>query len=564
MRRLSDIGYNGFTALALGFLTFQNGLVRAGEVPITPIVQSVYLDGKAIPSPEAHGAEIPYGIRDVQIQFAVPSKAESTRLRYKLEGVDADWRELPSEFQMNLLFFDKKKIRIALPTHPISGTSSGWKGSIEASDFTENHFEVVAPENADTFSVEWHSTPDPNFPVLGDYAFKDVRVRIFAKDGAIREPYFPIDSGTAREGPMGLPNDWGRGGNGLHFANVIPLPGGETEYALGFHDNHIQMQSAWYTNQKVHPAVQPGEKIRVDWKECYSIGAGGLGKAEYHRLKSGKYNFQVQALSPAGHPIGVPSHMPVIVRPPVWQEVWFWLVSALGIGTGLVWLSKYRQEKRMQEALAAMEQKRAFEQERVRIAQDIHDDLGAGLAQIAMLSELIKTDTPESEEWRTHVERIFTKAHESGRKLDEIVWAINPAHDSAEDLVGYIARFAQEYLALAKVRLRLDIPSVLPPIPLTAAERHHLFLAVKEAIHNAVKHATPTEITLRVRLDSAHLTVSVEDNGRGFIDKDPNQYTRGSAGMLNRLKKLNGTFTRESHPERGTSVIFGIPIPPSV
>lgn len=564
MLRLSEIRLPRVCGLALGLLTFQTGRVHADEEPITPIVQSVYLDGKPIPSPEAHGAEIPFGIRDVQIQFVVPSKAESTRLRYKLEGVDPDWRELPSEFQMNLLFFDKKKIRIALPNHLISGTSPGWKGSIEASEFTENSFEVFAPENADTCSVEWHSTPDPNFPVLGDYAFKNVRVRIFAKDGSVREPVFPVDSGTAREGPMGLPNSWGRGGNGLHFAHVIPLSGAETEYALGFHDNHIQMQSVWYTNQKVHPTVQPGEKIRVDWKECYSIGAGGLGKAEYRRLKPGKYNFQVQALTPAGHPVGVPSHMPVIVRPPIWQEVWFWLVSALGMGTGLVWLSKYRQEKRLQEELAAMEQKRVFEEERVRIAQDIHDDLGAGLAQIAMLSELIKTDTPESEDWKTHVDRIFTKAHESGRKLDEIVWAINPAHDSAEDLVGYIARFAQEYLALAKVRLRLDIPSVLPPIPLTAAERHHVFLAVKEAIHNAVKHAHPTEITLRVRLDSSHLTVAVEDNGRGFTDKDPSQYTRGSAGMLNRLKKLNGTFTRASQPEHGTTVVFGIPVPPSV
>lgn len=560
MHQLFDIRKTRLLGLGLGLLAVEHFHIYAVEEPVTSIVQSVYLDGKPIPSPEAHGAEIPFGIRDVQIQFAVPSKAESTRLQYKLEGMDPDWRELPSAFQMNLLFFDKKRIRIARPNQLISGTSPGWKGSIVASEFTENKFEVPVPENADTFTVEWHSSEDPNFPVLGDYAIKDVSVRVFGRDGEVRRPEFEIDSGTAREGPMGLPTPWVRGGNGLHFAHVIRLPGAEEQYALGFHDDHTQMQGTWFLNQKFHPKVQPGEKVRVDWKECYSIGAGGLGKAEYHRLKPGKYNFKVQTLSPEGHPVGIPSHMPVIVRPPVWQEVWFWVVSALGMGTALAWLSKYRQEKRMQEALEAIEQKRVFEQERVRIAQDIHDDLGASLAQIAMLSELIKTDTPASEEWKTYVDRIFTKAHESGRKLDEIVWAINPAHDSAEDLVGYIAGFAQEYLALAKVRLRLDMPSALPPIPLNAAARHHVFLAVKEAIHNAVKHANPTEITLRGRVDSTHLMISVEDNGRGFIDKDPSQYTRGSAGMLKRLKELNGTITRHSKPEHGTTVVFAIPI----
>lgn len=543
----------------LGLLLFA-GVLRAQEELIVPIVQSVYLDGVPIPSPEAHGAEVPHGIRDLLIQFAVPSRTESTRLRYKLEGVDADWRESPGKFQMRLLFFDNRRLRIDLPHHLISGTSPGWKGSIEASDFTKNTFEALAPENAESLSLEWHSTQDINFPVLGEYAFKNVRVRIVGTDNSVRELRLPIDSGTAGEAPAGLPALWARGGNGIQFANVIPPSGSSKEYALGFHDNHIQMNGVWYLNQKAHQKVQAKERVRVEWEECYSIGAGGIGTAEYHRLKPGKYNFQVQALTSAGHPIGVASHMPVTVHPPVWREPWFWLVSTLGIGTALIWASKYRQGKRMLDAIAAMEQKRAFEQERVRIAQDIHDDLGASLAQIAMLGELIKGDNPSSKEWRANADRIFTKAHESGRKLDEIVWAINPAYDSAEDLVSYIARFAQEYLSLAKIRLHLDIPTVLPPISLSAAERHHVFLAVKEAIHNAVKHASPSKITLRVQLDSLYLNIFVEDNGVGFNDKNPEQWTRGSASMCARLKKIHGIFSRTSQLGSGTVVTFGIRI----
>lgn len=536
-------------------------LLLAEEISTTPVVTSVRLDGAPVTAPEIYGAELPYGIRDVEIEFTVPRNADSTRLRYKLEEYDAKWSELPSAFQISLVFYDKRDLRLDSPSLRISGTSRGWGGSVESSDFTERCFEVVAPEGVDHFSLEWQFAHDPNVAVLGEYAFKDIRVETVGLNDQRRQLDLPIESNTANESLGQVPSTWRKDGSGLLVSPLNSLPDKKADHALRLRANHIQSLGVWTLEPKLHPKVGPNEKIRVTWKECYSIGAGGVGKAEYLELKPGRYNFQVQALTAAGQPIGNPSHMPLVVRPPAWQERWFWVAAMLAVGCVSVWISKSRKEQRLIRSIAAAEKRRTFETERVRISQDIHDDLGAGLAQIAMLSELIKADGPESEEWKTHVEQIFKKAHESGRKLDEIVWAINPAHDSAEDLVTYIARFAQEYLALARVRLRLDIPPMLPPILLTATKRHQVFLAVKEAFHNAVKHGAPTEIMFRVGVDSNRLTLTIEDNGCGFVDKSPDQLTRGSAGMLTRLRNINGTFSRQSEPGRGTTVVFSIPIP---
>jgi signal transduction histidine kinase len=214
----------------------------------------------------------------------------------------------------------------------------------------------------------------------------------------------------------------------------------------------------------------------------------------------------------------------------------------------------------MQRKLAELDRQRALESERTRIAQDIHDDLGAGLAQIVMLSELAQMDAPEQDPRRAQLEEIGSRAQDAGRKLDEIVWAINPAHDSAEDLVGYLARFAQGYLSLAQIRFRLDVPPALPEIGLTSRQRHQIFLAAKEAIHNAVKHGAPSEITVMVRMVDEWLVITVTDDGCGFADTEQIVTARGSANMKNRMEKIGGSFQRQSRIHGGTSVTFQLPL----
>ena len=155
---------------------------------------------------------------------------------------------------------------------------------------------------------------------------------------------------------------------------------------------------------------------------------------------------------------------------------------------------------------------------------------------------------------------IYDRARESTRRLDEIVWAVNPARDSLEHLVSYLCKVAEEYLALADVRFRVDIPDELPPVPLNSGIRHNVFLATREAIHNAVRHGHPGTVTLRVDVQASCFTVVVEDDGGGFDAVAALAAGRGVANMRERMAQIGGEARITSKPGAGSAVLFVIPI----
>src|SRR5204862_4009867 len=126
-----------------------------------------------------------------------------------------------------------------------------------------------------------------------------------------------------------------------------------------------------------------------------------------------------------------------------------------------------------------LERQRAIERERTRIAKDIHDDLGASLTRITMLSQSARADSDHSVA-ASDLDRIYDTAREMTRAMDEIVWAVNPQHDTLDSLATYLGKFAQDFLAAAHIRCRLEVPIELPAWPLTAEVRHNIFLAFKE------------------------------------------------------------------------------------
>ena len=130
----------------------------------------------------------------------------------------------------------------------------------------------------------------------------------------------------------------------------------------------------------------------------------------------------------------------------------------------------------------------------------MHDDLGSSLTQIALLSELANRDLSSSERAGEHLQKILTTAREVFRAMDEIVWAVNPKHDTLSSLVGYLSRYAQDFLRPAGIRCRLDLPLQFPTWHLSSEVRHNVFLAFKEALHNAVRHSGASEVLIRLTL----------------------------------------------------------------
>jgi signal transduction histidine kinase len=293
----------------------------------------------------------------------------------------------------------------------------------------------------------------------------------------------------------------------------------------------------------------------------YSIGWGGAGESDYAYLPPGNYSFQLQALTEKGDWTGAAVSLPMIVVPPFWQTLWFRAVIVLIVIGALLAGVRHATRRKMKLQLEKVDRQRALELERTRIARDIHDDLGANLTQIALLSELAQTDLEQPLQARSHLKQIFTTAGAVARQLDEIVWAISPANDTLEQFVSYICKYAQDYLRLAGIRCRLEIPEPVPELAMSSAQRHDLFLAVKEALHNVVKHARAAQVSLCLKVQDGSLVLVIEDNGQGMALPGAQAATgNGLKNMHNRLKYVGGMFEQKSEPGVGTTVRLVLPL----
>lgn len=197
-----------------------------------------------------------------------------------------------------------------------------------------------------------------------------------------------------------------------------------------------------------------------------------------------------------------------------------------------------------------------LERLRTRIATDMHDELGTRLTRIGLLSEFVERQTSGAHPAKSEIAQISAMTHEMVRTMDEIVWAVNPRNDTLEDLANYICHFAQEFFRHASVRCRLDIPANLPPLRLTTELRHNVFLAVKEALNNVVKHAQALSVKVTLRLEGTVLSIVVQDDGQGF---DPASQRPGGIGLRNmqqRLESIGGRVEVESGSGNGTTVRF--------
>jgi signal transduction histidine kinase len=244
-----------------------------------------------------------------------------------------------------------------------------------------------------------------------------------------------------------------------------------------------------------------------------------------------------------------------------------WLLGAVLVLTigALTAAVRYVTYRKMQARLEVLERQRALERERARIARDLHDDLGASLTRIALLSELAKADLHQPALARTHLDQIFTTVSSLTRELNEIVWAVNPANDDLEHFTDHICRFAQDYLSLAGIRCRLDFPETVPAYPMLSPERHSFFLAAKEALQNIVKHADAGQVWIRLKLEPDVLLLLLEDDGKGGDTEIPTSASAALAGnglsnMQKRMEQLGGRFVRQSGNGNGTIVRLELPL----
>jgi signal transduction histidine kinase/ligand-binding sensor domain-containing protein len=331
-------------------------------------------------------------------------------------------------------------------------------------------------------------------------------------------------------------------------------------------DGNLQVKSgfrrltAHYTSPDTDSPERPWFWVwMTDWDQTW-VEVGRTRSANYSRLPPGKHELKVAVSDPSGRWLEAGRSLKLEVVPQFWERGWVRAGGALALlaaAAGAVWSVERARSRRR---LERVQTQRLMDQERQRIARDIHDDLGSGLAEIIMVSDHLRQDleVPPGPASRSRVQNIADRARMLTRAMDEVVWAINPKNDTLESLLSYLDDFAQEHLALAGVRYRWDAPAEVPEFPLSAERRHNLYLACKEAVTNAVKHAKATEVRLRFQVTEAGFDLTVEDNGHGFDPTCQSKRGHGLENMRQRMADIGHGCAIQSGLGEGTRVRFSI------
>jgi signal transduction histidine kinase len=483
------------------------------------------------------------------------------RVRYRLDGRDDEWQDLDGIMWLSLRFLDANGRRISSVPLPRKGWSAGWTGDPHTSPFRTASESVVVPPRARRVQIYLGSGGSPQ--TTGIWLVKGLRLHASAGSGQPEQRLLDerLQDGVDLGQPEGAVQNWRREGTNSRTPQVYTSPTDAEVHALALIDTDVRNSGGWAAWEKNIVDVEPGLTLRVEADEAFSIGRGGDYAPSYHKLAPGRYLFRVIPADEYGRQNGIGVQLPIVIVPPFYTSWWFWGVIIAAVTAALTGGVRYAAWKRMQGQLERSERRRAVEEERMRIAEDIHDDMGASLTRISLISSHALRHTTPGSPIHGELKRMDLAARELAVALDEIVWAVNPAHDTLEGLSDYISQYVTEVVAHSERRCRLEIPALLPARSISSGVRHHLLMALKEALNNSLKHAGATEVRVRLAYNDKTLTIGIADNGRGF---DPHTIVSGNgiANMKHRLQSAGGSCAIQSAAGEGTTVTFTLELPP--
>jgi len=279
------------------------------------------------------------------------------------------------------------------------------------------------------------------------------------------------------------------------------------------------------------------------------VNAGKQRFATYTNLSAGSYSFKVKSENRDGNPSQQVTTLVIVIHPPFWQTGWFRSLLIVVIVLILAGLYKYRINQLLK--LQGM---------RNDISRDLHDDVGATLGSIRILSEVVKTkmETGEQEQAYSLLKKISSNSLEMVENMNDIVWAINPKNENVEKVVQRLTDFTQSTCASKDILLEFVTEETALKQKLAMESMKNIYLIVKEAMNNAIKHANCHKLTVTVKSQAGSLEISVIDDGKGF---DPRLVRKGNGlfNMESRVKEMKGSV-RVLLDNEHTAVVFRVPI----
>ena len=277
--------------------------------------------------------------------------------------------------------------------------------------------------------------------------------------------------------------------------------------------------------------------------------------AEYRNLDYGEYQLQVKAIGQSQR-WSSPVTFSFEILPAWWQTWWFRTLLFIMMAAVVYLVTRYVYSNKLRRQRILMEKELAVQYERQRISSDMHDDIGAGLSGVRLMTEMAKNKLTDKDA-RNEVDRIYQSVNAITGRMKEVIWSLNVENDNLASLVTFIQKQARQLMENYPGDFEIEMPDNIPDVDIPGESRRDIYLSVKEGLHNVIKHASASKVKLSI-FYNRNLVINIEDNGRGFSYPENKHAGNGLRNMKLRMEKIGGDFRVQV--DGGTKLIFEIPL----
>ncbi|HEX6915740.1 MAG TPA: triple tyrosine motif-containing protein, partial [Chitinophagaceae bacterium] len=279
-----------------------------------------------------------------------------------------------------------------------------------------------------------------------------------------------------------------------------------------------------------------------------------LNEVRYSNLPPGKYSFLVKAANGSGEWSKDIYTVRVIIKPPFWKTFWFRAVIMISLLAGVIWLTRYISQNRLRERIVELEKQKVLEEERKRISREMHDDIGAGLTRITLMSEMARMESGKND-----ISEIADASRLLIENMNEIIWSIDPDYWSLDHLFSYLREQLNKLLEHSGIDYSISLPEDGCRIRVSNEQKRNILMVVKEIVHNAVKHSRASAISVNGWLEGGVLYFRITDDGKGFLVNEA-KTGNGLKNIRHRLSRHDGSLSVVSEPGKGVTSSFSIPL----
>ena len=287
-------------------------------------------------------------------------------------------------------------------------------------------------------------------------------------------------------------------------------------------------------------------RYRLNNYDSKWINAGSQGSAAYTQVPPGTYEFEVQAANSNGKFNPASASLAFEIQPTVYQTWWFQTSAALLGGIVIIALT-----------YAPINRRRQMERLRLRLARDLHDEVGSNLGSISLYSQLAEEKTGKNSPASEEFEEINRTVQQTVQSLRDVIWFTNPKFDTLRGMLQQMKDTANRMLSDKQLTFEAKCASLDGKLSLNF--RRHLFLIFREMMHNILKHSRADRVEVSLIQNRGRMLLTTTDNGIGFETRQSRK-GNGLTNIEQRTKELRGTLSVKSHPGNGTSLSVEVPI----